>query len=241
MLRGRTEYIRKEILVARWSSGRVGEAGRPLAKSQSIWPDTQRPNLGRVSGGGDGMTPNTPEPADCRGATIAIYGGGYFDYLNPDPASIRLDDIATVLGRVCRFAGHCRSFYSVAQHSVLVSEIVPPEHAVAGLLHDAAEAYTGDIPKPLKWLLGDTFEQIERRVEAAVFARFGLPADLPPEVKVADLRLLRTEQRDLTWAGGDLWTQLEGVEPLPDRIRPLSFSDARDLFIGRAWDLGMRE
>jgi hypothetical protein len=181
------------------------------------------------------------EPVGCRGATIAIHGGGYFSFERPEQSPIRIRDIAVALSRICRFGGHCTEFYSVAQHSVLVSLIVPSEHAAAALLHDAAEAYMGDMVKPLKHLLGDAYGEIERRVEAAIFGRFGLSYPIPDAVKHADLRLLRTEKRDLTRHDSDLWTRLNEYEPLPERICPMEPAVARAMFEFRAAMLGLTD
>lgn len=155
----------------------------------------------------------------CRGGTITLAGGGYFDLENPTPEMVRIEDVAHALSMLCRWTGHCRFFFSVAQHSVLVAEALPPELALAGLLHDAAEAYVGDVSRPLAALLPD-LRRVKERVEAAVAARFGVPHPMPPEVKAADVRLLRTEQRDLTSGSGDIWTGMEAVEPMPYRIIP---------------------
>ena len=174
------------------------------------------------------------------GPTIKTASGDYFDLEDPDFRSIKIEDIGYALAMLCRYTGHCSAFYSVAQHSVLVSTIVPVEHALAGLLHDAAEAYIGDVSKPLKSLLPD-YKRIEARIEAAVFKRFGLPEVLPDAVKRADLILLRTEQRDLMDAEGEDWTYTEGVAPLLARIHPQSSKLARDSFLSRFKFLTQRD
>lgn len=124
---------------------------------------------------------------------IYLRSGRNFDFLNPDPASVDIADIASALSKLCRFTGHGR-FYSVAEHSVRVSYMVPPEFALWGLLHDAAEAYLGDVAKPLKSLLPD-YQAIEDRVEAVVFPALGLIGPIPPEVKLADAQALSIEKR----------------------------------------------
>jgi 5'-deoxynucleotidase YfbR-like HD superfamily hydrolase len=81
---------------------------------------------------------------------IQTYQGGCFEPFNPHPDQIHIRDIAHALALTCRFTGHCLDFYSVAQHSVMVSQIVSHKHALAGLLHDASEAYLTDVASPIK-------------------------------------------------------------------------------------------
>lgn len=114
----------------------------------------------------------------------------YFDY--PAENKIEIEDIAHALGNLCRFTGQCRVFYSVAEHSELLSRIVPPEHALVGLLHDATEAYCADLASPLKRLLPD-YRAMERRIWLAVAKTFDIDPELPKAVKEADMAMLKLE------------------------------------------------
>ena len=104
---------------------------------------------------------------------IYTRSGRYFDLLNPDPNEIDIDDIASALSKITRFTGHGRFAYSVAEHSVHCASLVPPDYALEALLHDAQEAYLGDVSSPLKALLPE-YRAIEHRVQAHIFRSFGL-------------------------------------------------------------------
>lgn len=163
---------------------------------------------------------------------ITTYSGLDFDYLKPVTSSICIEDIAQALSHECRFAGHLPNFYSVAQHSLLMSYIVAEQHAFEALLHDAAEAYCKDIPSPLKRLLPD-YQAIERQVDLAIRERFGLPEEMGFAVHYADLVMLATERRDLDIDDGRPWPMIEGVPPSDISITPLSPLQARAKFLQR--------
>ena len=160
---------------------------------------------------------------------ILTASGKHFDLADPQPDMVDIRDIAQALSNEARFNGHTRSFYSVAQHSVSVSLIVPPADALEGLLHDATEAYMKDIPLPLKRMLPD-YKHIEQRVDAVIRDRFGLPAQCSDSIKCADLIMLATERRDLMPPDPTQWDVLHGIEPDPMRIAAAPSSDAKWLF-----------
>ncbi len=172
------------------------------------------------------------------GPTILLVSGAYFSFEHPERTPVPVEDIAHALSHTCRFTGHCHSFYSVAQHAVLTSYLAPPEFAFHALHHDDAEALIGDVASPLKRLIPQ-YKEIERRVEAVIMEQFGLPLEMPPEVKRADLVALRTEQRDLMHSAGGLWTSLEGIEPSQEFHvdHPMSPREAARLYLRRHHEL----
>lgn len=164
---------------------------------------------------------------------IITQSGKHFDFLDISPDAICIEDIACALSNLCRFTGQLQDFYSVAQHSVHVSYLVPPSFALDALLHDAAEAYIGDCSSPLKALLPD-YQEIEKRVELAIARKFGIRTlGKWPEVKHADLVMLATERRDLDLDDGTPWPMLEDIEPAPMLLAPLNPRQARVAFLHR--------
>jgi hypothetical protein len=145
---------------------------------------------------------------------IQTYTGKRFDPLRPDPELIDIRDIAHSLSNQCRFTGHSQRFYSVAEHSIHVSNFCRPEDALYGLLHDASEAYLVDLPRPLKHDsdFGVGYRRVESRMQDAVAIAFGLSFAMPKSVKVADRNLLLTEKRDLLGPSPDLWYVGPGEE-----------------------------
>jgi hypothetical protein len=129
--------------------------------------------------------------------SISTYSGEFFDFNHPENFKFDIETIAHALSNICRYGGHCDSFYSVAEHSVLVSQVVPTELALCGLLHDASEAFVGDMPSPLKAMC-QSYRTIEERVHKAVAKEFQIPYPHPAEVKVADKMLYKAERLVLT-------------------------------------------
>lgn len=168
--------------------------------------------------------------------TILTSRGQYFDFSAPERSVFGVAEIAHALAHICRFTGHCSQFYSVAQHAVLASYVVQPEHAYAALHHDDAEAFIGDVAKPLKLLLPD-YQAIEARVEAAVLERMGILLPLHPSIKWADKVMLATEQRDLMPKIEEPWACLQGVEPLDFQIKPWTPELAENAFLRRHREL----
>lgn len=166
--------------------------------------------------------------------SIQSRSGRYINFVAPDPSVFCIQDIAHALSHTCRFGGHTKDFYSVAQHSVLVSYLVPDSDQFAALMHDAAEAYVGDIPSPLKQLLPE-YKAIEKRIEACLFERFGLYGGMPLSVKKADLIMLATKQRDLMQAKNDdsEWRFIADITPAPFKIKSQSPEQARKSFLDR--------
>ncbi|MCW9548062.1 HD domain-containing protein [Klebsiella oxytoca] len=168
---------------------------------------------------------------------LTTHSGKHFCYKKISSENIVIEDIAHALSNICRFAGHLSSFYSVAQHSVYTSFLVPKSQALEALLHDASEAYCVDIPAPLKRLLPD-YRRIENRVDAAIREKFMLPISHDPQVKQADLIMLATERRDLGIDDGTPWPCLDTITPTDQfKIEPMPPKHAEIMFLARFSDL----
>lgn len=124
---------------------------------------------------------------------ISLLSGAKFNYNKPEESDVTIEDIASALSNVCRFSGHLPRFYSVAQHLCNTSRIVPVEHAFTALMHDTAEAFTNDLPTPLKWAL-PIFKELEVKIESAMGEKFGFQYPYPAEVKEADTIMLMLEK-----------------------------------------------
>jgi 5'-deoxynucleotidase YfbR-like HD superfamily hydrolase len=165
---------------------------------------------------------------------ILTNSGIEFNLLHPDPDLIEIEDIAHALAHLCRFTGHTSKFYSVAEHSLRTSlcPCITPDLELEALLHDAAEAYVGDVSSPLKSLLPE-YKAIENNIEQAIRLRFGLPAQQSPIVKNADLVMLATEKRDLLSNKEVKFEGIEYINELKQKINPLHPILAKSFFIKR--------
>ena len=163
---------------------------------------------------------------------LETYTGLRFDLPIPRPEQIDIRDIAHALSLLCRFNGHCSRFYSVAEHCVLVADALYPASRVPlvsympgrisllGLLHDAAEAYTGDLAKPVKNCIDGEWSVLESGIENAIYAALRIPPPTPEErelIKLADLAILATEAAALMPSGGRTYSNIP--KPLGVKIR----------------------
>lgn len=181
-------------------------------------------------------------------APYRTHGGVMVDLLNPDPGLITLEDIAHHLARVCRFGGAVDGFYSIASHSVYVARALaedldvwhPRARRQAALLHDAAEAYIGDMVTGLKRRMPE-YKAIEDLWEAAIETRFGVRFRHDPVIKDADLRARLSECRDL-FVGYPRELLLGGEgdrQPFPQPCVCETPDEAEFAFLRCAYELGV--
>lgn len=171
-----------------------------------------------------------------KGPTILLRSGTYLDLLQPEHAEPTIEDIAYGLAYTCRFAGQTRRFYSVAEHCVRMSRVVPTELRYPALHHEDGEAFVGDMTGPLKALL-PAYREIEKRIERAMHVRFAVPPFDAVALKRWDLAMLAAERRDLMPWRGEQWSWLDGIEPVEERIEPWGPEKAAATFIARHAEL----
>lgn len=191
---------------------------------------------------------------------ILTFTGRQFWPLDPRVDDVCIEDIAHALANTCRFCGHSKHFYSVAQHSVLVAETVAasldaaadrsaPSMARAeihrgairwALLHDASEAYLHDITRPLKRtdVFGEGYAKAERRLMRVIATKFNLMGEQPEVVEMVDGMLLATEIRDLMLTNSH--PMALDFDPLPEAIVPWTPAQAESMFL-RVFESGVGE
>ncbi len=193
------------------------------------------------------------DSTDTKTAWLATCSGQGFFPLAPRAEDVRIEDIAHGLAHSFRFAGQAVRGYTVAQHSIAVSRRVPEADALWGLLHDAAEAWLPDVPRPIKQLMSLAvpllagsdnyhaivpFEVVECEILEAVAEYFGLPRPMPQSVKVADDRELARERRDLWDDRQPPWPGPVLAEPYPEAIEWCrSPEDIEKIFLKRFGEL----
>lgn len=168
-----------------------------------------------------------------KGDWMQVYNRGMFYPQDPILEEIDIRDIAHSLSLQCRFAGHCRCFYSVAEHSIRVSKVCgfSQKSALWGLLHDASEAYLVDLPRPVKRAseLGEEYMVLEERIMGVILKKYHLENEMPECVKVADEQLLATEARDLMSIPPRNWNLSQA--PLVHVIEPMKSAQAEFEFL----------
>jgi hypothetical protein len=171
---------------------------------------------------------------------LQTFSGRVFPLASFDADAIHIDDIAHALSMLCRFNGHCTRFYSVAEHSVHVSHEIKPELALLGLMHDAAEAYLGDVPTPLKKRL-PYFHQREEQLQQLIAAKFGfsfpdVESAEHEELKRVDRQLLADEKAVVMAREPKPWPKLLPAKN-PGRIQCWSPAEAKEQFLARFREL----
>jgi len=173
--------------------------------------------------------------------SIVTYTGRRIFPLNPSPDNINLLDIAHALSNQCRFTGHVRKFYSVAEHSCRVHDIVPTELKLAAILHDASEYALMDLARPVKeqkemYL----FREAEDALMECIAEKYNFTYPLEDKIKEADKILLVTEYRDLMPPEVFKVTDFNGHKPLENYINPWTPEMAKSAMMLRLEKLGLK-
>jgi hypothetical protein len=167
-----------------------------------------------------------------KNSWILTFTGKKFFPLDPKPEDICIEDIAHALALTCRYNGHSREFYSVAQHAEIMSYL--PGDPRWLLMHDAAEAYLSDVPRPIKPMLPE-FRTIEDTILAVIGGKYGLGDPDHKNIKHADMVMLATEKRDVLLPCPD-WPLIL-PDPLPLKINPWPWQIAEEMFLDRVKEL----
>lgn len=169
---------------------------------------------------------------------ISLVSGGFYDFGRPEISEFTINDIARNLSNLCRYTGSLEKFYSVAQHSFLVSmqlEKIGLVHlAMEGLMHDASEAFLGDVASPLKQMLPD-YKKIEYKVEKAIFDKYELPFPMDKQTKNADTAVFVAERAQLQPRCPQ---DFGDVTPADFKIVPWASGKAEKVFLERFYELG---
>lgn len=186
------------------------------------------------------------------GEWMQTYSGRQFFPLDPRPEDICITDIAHALSMTCRYAGHCQRFYSIAEHSVLMfryglvkskttSDVLLHDNlelaAVVALFHDAAEAYTGDLPRAVKQAVKDSWRPMEHKIEDAIWTHFGLQEEAVQHqqlVKTWDQMIVPTERKAFMRLE-EVWAH-DMLKPLPVTIYCWPPHLAKQAFILAYWE-----
>jgi len=170
---------------------------------------------------------------------VYTYTGKKFHFLQPQQDEICIEDIAHSLSLQCRFNGHTNQFYSVAQHCVLMSQWASAFPRWM-LFHDAAEAYIGDIPTPIKQNFPEIY-RLERNILTAIAYKFNLKSLIPYDaIREADARILETEKKEVLTCSMNFESDIK-VKPFPRLISPMKAETAEQLFLLRATELKIKE
>jgi len=176
---------------------------------------------------------------------IVTYTGKLFDLLNPVPEMVCIEDIAHSLSLICRYTGHTKEFYSVAQHCTLMAECTQLfGNPLARLLHDAAEAYIGDMSSPWKQMLWIADQPIkynspffrpvkewEQKIQQIIGIALKVDLTFTPEIEEADNRMYFTEVRDLMRPSREFEKWRNNLKPIDDKIFPLSPKTSEHMFL----------
>lgn len=180
----------------------------------------------------------------CIKNTIKVSAGHYVDLASPDPETIEIKSIAAALSKTCRFGGHCPKYYTVAEHCIHAVGLAFQDHVTCDvlrtiLLHDATEAYVGDVVKPLKAMLPE-YQVIESNIEQAVSARFNVDfVRYGDVVKRYDRLMLKAEKIQMWPEDREEWFGFAGLEHRPVNFQYWSPSVAEEEFLKLAATLGL--